>query len=202
MRIMILALWLLAGVTVADSPRGVSPLRVGAEVPALTLHTAKGEDIDLNLLIARKALVLAFYRGGWCPYCKQQLGQMQDMEAELSALGFRIVAVSADRPAKLRKTIDKLGLNYTVLSDSDMKAARAFGIAYRVDSDALKRYEDLGIDLEDASGEKHGLLPVPSIFLIGTDGVIRFVYTNRDHGVRFEPKLLLDAARNAAKGFR
>ena len=61
----------------------------------------------------------------------------------------------------------------------------------------LDRYKVYGIDLEDASGQKHHLLPVPSVFLVGTDGVIKFRYVNPDHTVRIDPDALLAAATTA-----
>ena len=58
-----------------------------------------------------------------------------------------------------------------------------------------ERYEKYGIDLEAASGESHHVLPAPSTFIIASDGVIRFQYTNPDYAVRLHPSVLLAAAR-------
>ena len=127
-----------------------------------------------------------------------QLGQLQKAERELRELGFAIVAASADRPAKLRASVQKHALTYTLLSDARMNGARAFGIAFRVDDATRQRYRSLGIDLEEASGEEHHLLPVPSVFLIDRDGVIRFAYSNADFKVRLPTADLLAAARRLA----
>jgi len=59
----------------------------------------------------------------------------------------------------------------------------------------VEKYLTFGIDLEKASGQDHHVLPVPSTFLIGADGVIRFQYTNPDYKVRLHPDVLLAAAR-------
>lgn len=53
------------------------------------------------------------------------------------------------------------------------------------------------IDLERASGTKAHVLPVPSVFVIGTDGRIKFVYANPDYKVRLEPAKVLQAAKEA-----
>jgi len=131
-----------------------------------------------------------------------QLGQLQRIESQLTKLGYKIVAISPDRPEKLRASIQKHELSYLLLSDADMGAARAFGIAFRVDDATLARYKGFGIDLEDASGQKHHLLPVPSVFLVDTDGVIMFRYVNPDHTIRIEPDALLAAASSAASADR
>ncbi len=76
-----------------------------------------------------------------------------------------------------------------------MSAARAFRIAYKVDDATLKQLLDHGIDLEEASGEKHHQLPVPAVFVVGTDSLIQFEYVNPDYRVRLDPGLLVAAAK-------
>ena len=127
-----------------------------------------------------------------------QLGQLQNIEPQLIQLGYQIIAINPDHPAKLGEAIQKHKLSYLLLSDSKMIGARAFGIVFKVDEKTLERYKNqFGIDLEDASGEKHHLLPVPSVFVIGTDGVIKFEYVNPNYKVRINPDLLLAAAKTA-----
>lgn len=77
-----------------------------------------------------------------------------------------------------------------------MIGARAFGIAFQVAKERLAR-KNFGAELEDASGEKHHLLPVPATFVVGTDGIIKFEYINPNHLVRVKPELLLAAAKAA-----
>ncbi len=118
----------------------------------------------------------------------------------LAELGVRVVAVSPDRPEKLRETLSKNELGYTLLSDSRAEAMRAFGIAWQVDTAGAEQLRGYGIDLVDASGESHLILPVPSVFLVDPDGVIRFVYSNPDYQVRLENDRLVAAARELADG--
>ncbi len=42
-------------------------------------------------------------------------------------------------------------------------------------------------------------LPVPAVFIVGRDGVIRFAYANPDYKVRLAAADLLAAAQAAAK---
>ena len=77
-----------------------------------------------------------------------------------------------------------------------MIGARAFGLAFQVAKEALER-RNFSAQLEDASGEKHHLLPVPATFIVSTDGTIKFEYVNPDHRVRIKPDLLLAAAKAA-----
>ena len=113
-------------------------------------------------------------------------------------LGFPVIAVSADRPAKLRQSLEEKGLGYQLYSDSSLEAARKFGIVWQVGDEQVARYAGFGIDLEEASGESHHQLPVPSVFLVEAGGTIRWVYSNPDHRVRPDNASLLEAARKLA----
>jgi peroxiredoxin len=183
--------------TIPVSENAVRPLLVGDSIPELELQTAGGKAFDLKQAVAKQLTVLIFYRGGWCPYCNLQLGQIQTIEMQLRQLGYQILAISPDRPEKLIESVNSHKLTYTLLSDHAMKAARAFGIAFRVDDATLEKYKGYGIDLEAASGETHHLLPVPAVFIVGTDGLIKFSHANPDYKVRLEPDVLLAAARAA-----
>jgi hypothetical protein len=46
-----------------------------------------------------------------------------------------------------------------------MEAATAFGVAYSVDGKTMSSLLGLGFDIEEASGQKHRLLPVPAVFI-------------------------------------
>jgi peroxiredoxin len=112
-------------------------------------------------------------------------------------LGFQVLALSPDRPEKLRGVLKEGEERYLLLSDSTMRAAIEFGLAFRVDDETVARFKKFSIDLEEASGEDHHLLPVPAVFVTGKDGTIEFQYVNPDYRVRLDPDVLVAAARAA-----
>lgn len=175
----------------------IKPLKVGETIPSVGLKTADGKNFDLQAAAKEQPLVLIFYRGGWCPYCNRHLGALQEIDPQLRELGYRIIAVSPDQSAELAKSAEAGHLSYTLLSDSSVKAATAFGLVFTVDDGTLKKYEKYGIDLEAASGESHHMLPVPAVFIVGTDGVIDFVHADEDYKKRLAPDVLLAAAKAA-----
>ena len=111
-------------------------------------------------------------------------------------MGVQLVAISPDKPSKLRETIDKHKMGFRLLSDSDMVAARSFRVAYELDDQTLTELKKYNIDVEDAAGQKHHMLPVPAVFLVATNGLIQFEYVNPDYKVRLDPELLLAAAKS------
>ena len=78
-----------------------------------------------------------------------------------------------------------------------MEAASDFGLTFRVNDDTLTLYRQYDIDLEEASGESHHLLPVPAVFILDQSGKILFSYVNPDYRVRIDPATLLAAAKAA-----
>jgi len=128
-----------------------------------------------------------------------QLGQLQNIEPQLTQLGYQILAVSPSRPQKLRENHNQYNYKYLLLSDSKMTGAKSLGIAFKVDKEKWDLYKTFGFDLENITGESHHLLPVPAVFIIGKDGVIKFSYVNPNFRVRLDPDVLLAAAKAALK---
>jgi len=171
-----------------------SPLKTGDVIPDTTVEDEFGATLKLRELVKQAPSVLIFYRGGWCPYCTRHLSSLMEIEDDLRAAGYQILAISPDRPAKVKETPDREKLKYRLLSDSDMKTARAFGIAFEVDATTLEKYDEYGIDLEAASGQSHHLLPHPAVYVVTPDGTIRFAHVNEDYKVRLDPEKILAAA--------
>lgn len=184
---------------IATSADAAQPLGVGSEVPDINVRTVDGSNVALHTLLSERPTVLVFYRGGWCPYCNTHLGKLKEIEPELIDLGYQILAISPDRPEKLRESVKNEKLSYTLLSDSKLDATKAFGLAFKLDAPTLEKYKDYGINLKEASGESHNALPIPAVFLVDTEGTIRFQYANADYSVRLDNKELMAAAQ-AKKG--
>jgi len=182
---------------VVRDARNITPLAVGSPVPDVALSTKDGERVKLKAKIQQPTVVV-FYRGGWCPYCNVQLAGLATVQKQLKSLGFSLLAISPDRPSINKASLQKDTLSYTLLSDTTMQAAKAFGIAFKLDDQTITRYKQYDIDLEAASGRSHNLLPVPSVFIVDQSGIIRFVHADPDYKVRLSEEKLLAAARRLA----
>jgi len=171
----------------------------GDLIPDVTVNTADASKVKLRDVVKSKPAVLIFYRGGWCPYCSRHLMALASVEKDLSAAGYQILAISADKPAMLVKTPNHEKLTCTLLSDASMDAAKAFGITFKVPDDLVAKYKnDYQIDLEATSGETHHLLPHPAVFIVDRGGIIRFAHVNPDYKSRLDPAEILKAARESA----
>ena len=188
-----------AGAAVAAGPTAIHPVLIGTEVPNVMLFTPDGQPGSLRAALAQKPTVLVIYRGNWCVYCQRQLADLQKIEPDLLGLGYQIIAVSPDPPAELKKTIQGRQLNYRLLSDYQMNAARLLGLAYYVDAAMRRDLERYGVDLRSLTGQPEWMLPVPAVFLVSADGRIRWEYVNPDYKERVPPEVLLAAARALAE---
>ncbi len=184
--------WMIGAAATAEE---VHPLLPGMMAASFNAQTADGSVFEFNASRRQKNSILIFYRGGWCPYCNRQLMDLREIDDELVSLGYDLFFISADRPGKLSEGSLSDDPPYTLLSDNEMDVAKAFGIAYKVDEETVARYKRGGLDIEDAAGYSHHLLPAPSVFLIDQDGLIQFQYTNPNYRVRVSRDILLSAAR-------
>ncbi len=185
-----------AELTIANSAKEVMPVGVGDKAPAFTVYQVDGSEYHFDPDNVATPTVLLTFRGGWCPFCNTQLRDLREVIPELTAAGYDVLFLSADRPEILYSSLkeENQDVDYTILSDSKMQASSALGIAFRNPDAAIERMKGFGIDLEKASGETHHALPVPSVFVIDTGGVIRFAHVDPNFRVR----LSVDDVRAAA----
>lgn len=185
----------LAASSPAD-PSLVKPLAAGNAAPAFTAREADGKAFAFDPRKLSRPVMLIFYRGGWCPYCNAHLKDLRTVIPKINALGYDVLFLSTDRPQILVSSL-KEPVDYHLLSDNEVHAARAFGVAYRMDDATYEKYKTYGLDLEESQGAKHHELPVPAVFIVDRAGTIRFAYSNADYTVRLPAADVLAAAQSA-----
>ena len=123
----------------------------------------------------------------------KQLGQLHDEVSDYAELGWQVLAIAQDGPETNNRVMKKQKLSFPILSDDDMDAAKKFGVVFSVDDETLAVYKKYNIDLVGLYGRERPLMAVPSVFLIGTDGKIKFSYVNPDYRERLDTKVLRTA---------
>ncbi len=183
----------------AMSADKVSPALISTMIPDVSVKDIEGNEVELRSVVKDRPTIFIFYRGGWCPFCNRHLADLKKIEDDLEELGYQVLAISADRPELLKKTLEKNELTYTLLSDSPMEATKAFGIAFKVDEKTVNRYKTMGIDLAGDSGYDHHLLPAPAVYIVDQKGMIKFNYVNPNFRERIDGGILLAAAKAFAE---
>lgn len=193
-----------ADVPIAESAKLINPLGEGDPAPRFLVASVDGQPFEFEPGRLERPVVLLTFRGGWCPFCNTYLSEMRQVIPEIRGLGVDVLFLSGDRPDQLFASLsretqeDIAALDYTLLSDADAQAAVALGIAFRVSQNTINRREEKGQDIADSSMMKHGVLPVPAVFAIDVDGIIRFAFTNADYKVRLPADKLLAVAKDIA----
>ena len=102
-----------------------------AVAPEAVVKTREGGTFDLASLWDKggdKKVVVFFYRGGWCPHCKKQLGELQSHIADFTAAGAVIVGVSNEGGPDATALHDSLALGFELYSDPDLAMITKWGV--------------------------------------------------------------------------
>jgi len=116
----------------------VKELEVGGKAPALSLPDQSGNPVSLKDF-AGKQVVLYFYPKDDTPGCTKESCDFRDAEASMKKAGAVILGVSFDGQESHRKFIKKFTLPFTLLSDENKVAAKAYGV-YKEKSMYGKKY--------------------------------------------------------------
>lgn len=172
-------------------------IAVGDTLDSFTLNDASGTPVTLGQLVESGPAVIVFYRGAWCPYCNLALRTyQQDLLPELSAFGARLVAISPQTPDQSLSTAEKIGLEFTVLSDPASRLARQVGISFQMPDDVLEAQRTLGLDLTKVNAEGSVELPRPTVLIVDANRTVRFVDVQPDYRARTEVADILAALAN------
>ncbi len=182
----------------ADEAVGLA-LKVGDTAPDFELPDAMGRTVRLSEMLASGPVVLAFYRGSWCPYCNRELRGLQLALPNVEAAAARMVAVSPQTPDSSLTIVERQNLTFPVLSDAGNRVARAFGLVFRVDDEVRQQYRAAGIDLTRSNGDDSWELPVPATYVVAPDRTITYAFVEADYTRRAAPADVV-AALTAAGG--
>lgn len=173
------------------------PLSEGDKAPDFTLLNATGQSITLReMLTSHKAVILTWYRGGWCPYCNLTLRTLMQANKKFNELDAKLVALSPETPDESVSTSNANDLQFEVLSDIGLKVAEEFGIAFTVPDDILSLYDDVGLRIRSKNGnteDSKPRLPLPATFVLNQDAEIVYSFANVDYTKRAEPKDIISA---------
>lgn len=133
-------------------------LDVGNPAPNISLVSDTGETISLSALRG-KPVVLYFYPKDDTPGCTRQACGVRDSWESFEQAGATVLGVSPDGEASHVKFKEKYSLPFTLLSDPEREAAKAFGVWVE-----KKNYGKTSMGIERTA------------FVIGPDGTIAKIF--------------------------
>ena len=94
-------------------------LKVGEIAPDFSLLNAFGKNVKLSEQLKEGSVVLAFYRGAWCPFCNIELNALQSSLPYFKKYNATLIAVTPQKPDKSKEQLEKAEYTFEVLSDLD-----------------------------------------------------------------------------------
>jgi peroxiredoxin len=176
----------------AGLPGGV--LAVGSQLVDVDLLDVDGVPTTLFQSLGDKTAVVVLYRGEWCPFCSIALRTYQaELVPVLEQLEAHLVALSPQRPDGSLSTKEKNSLSFTVLSDPGNQLAHQLGVVTAPSPEALEAQRSHGLDLAERNADGTVGLPMPTVLVVDTNRVVRWIDVHPDYTTRSEPNDIIDA---------
>ena len=167
-------------------------LKEGEQAPDFTLPDARGTSVTLSHLLKQGPVIIAFYRGEWCPYCHLEVHAYQQALPQLQALGASVVAISPQTLDHSLSTTEKMELTFAVLSDVGNQVARQFGLVFTIDEAVRAAHKQVGANLPEFNGNDSWELPMAGTFLVDQSGTVRLAFVNPDFTRRLDPSVIIE----------
>jgi thioredoxin-dependent peroxiredoxin len=104
------------------------PLEIGDPAPDLSAHDETGHEIHLADFYHQGYTLIYFFPKADTPGCTAQACSLRDDYESLTQLHVRVLGVSADSAATLRRFKARHHLPFVLLPDEDRRLSQAFGV--------------------------------------------------------------------------
>jgi peroxiredoxin Q/BCP len=118
----------LAALLAATCVGAYAAPKAGEKAPAVDGVDQDGKAWRLSDYTDKKAVLLYFYPKDDTSGCTKQACGLRDSMGDLQGSGVVVVGVSFDSAESHKKFIEKHGLNFTLLADTEGKIADAYGV--------------------------------------------------------------------------
>ena len=149
-------------------------MNIGDKAPEVLGMNENGEEIRLSQYKGKK-LVLYFYPKDNTSGCTAEACSLRDNYAELRKQGYEVIGVSVDDAASHRKFIDKHGLPFPLIADTDKKLVEAMGVWGE----------------KSMYGRKY-MGTFRTTFLIDEEGIIERIYLPKEIKTKIHAEQILD----------
>ena len=176
---------------------GHSAPEVGDDMPMFTKPDQDGRLVSLEELLRDGPVVLVFHRGHWCPYCKLNIAGVAEIEDQLRPA--RVVGISAETQRYTRKMRRLTNAGFPILTDFGAGYALSINLAIWVPPKMSQMISGAGWDIPLYHGGGDWILPIPAVFVVGRDGVVKARFVDPDFRKRMEIDDLLAALERASR---
>ena len=105
------------------------------------------------------------------------------------------MAISPQLPDNTLTTVEKLALDFEVLSDVGNRVARDFGLVFKLSDRMQEIYKNFDIDLPAANGDLSFELPIPATYVVAANNIISYAFVDADYTNRLDPEIIIEELR-------
>jgi peroxiredoxin len=181
---------------VNENGGGENAPRPGEPMPPFVLPDENGRLVALPSLLEQGPVVVMFFRGHWCPYCRLNVRAVIKAYDRIKALGANIVAIMPETQEYAVKFKTEANAPFPVLTDLDNGYALSLNLAIWLGADieGLLHY----LDMRGFHGNDGWLLPIPATFVVGRDGIVKARFVDPDFRRRMAIDDLISALKPAS----
>ena len=129
-------------------------LQLGDRVPNFTAKDKEGHIFESNTVVGVKPVVLYFYPKDNTLGCTAQACSFRDQYEVFKELGAEVIGISSDSSDSHEKFTKKYQLPFTLLSDSNQKVRKIFGVKPSL----------------------FGLIPGRVTYVVDKNGIIKYIF--------------------------
>tara|TARA_R110000868_G_scaffold241497_3_gene496732 strand:- start:454030 stop:454704 length:675 start_codon:yes stop_codon:yes gene_type:complete len=181
----------------------IEHLKVGDTFKDFTISTpvspTGAEEVNLSDLLKDGPVVVTFFRGSWCPYCRGELSDIQDRIEDFEALGASVIAISPEVDEKSIELSRELDIGFYIGHDQNNELARSLGLTFTLDAKTIEKYQEYKFIIPEANGTDKWELPIPATYVIDQDMTVKFVFDDTNHRKRADYKDVLKVVEELAK---
>jgi len=105
-------------------------VQAGQDAPDFTLKNTDMQEVTLSSLRGQKNVVLLFVPFAFTGVCTNELCAVRDSLNNYASLNAEVFGISVDSPFAQKQWKEKEQLNFTLLSDFNREACKAYGAYY------------------------------------------------------------------------
>ncbi len=132
-------------------------IKIGDKAPVFSLKDQDNKDFSMGQFLGKKPLVIFFYPKDFTPGCVKEVCAFRDQYQDFQDKGVEVVGISSDGHKSHEKFAKKHNLPFTLLSDTNGKIRKQFGVPSSL----------------------FGLLPGRMTFVIDDKGIVIMRFNNQ-----------------------
>lgn len=141
-------------------------LKVGDKIPNFTSIDSNGNSFEVRDYI-RQPLVIYFYPKDNTRVCTEQACSFRDQYEDFKALGAEVIGISSDNQKSHIKFASQHHLPFILLSDSDKKIRKEFGVP----------------------NDYFGLVPGRATYVADKNGIVQLIFDSTSGKIHIEKAL-------------